>query len=196
MFKVLWVVSSALCPLFWPDPHKFICGNCKQPLHMSTNIMNDGIREGVLKESETGLFQTIPTNRIPDFSSHFPRRITLNKTEQRVKIEISVLELVTGKAIPSTTLVNSCCWSFWRQNYMLTMLTVYFMYSYSRRWFYSSGKQVVLKLCEYTLLYSLSFVLFLLSLILIPIAIIIYDIFTYKFQPTYKELRHEQDTSI
>ena len=48
--------------------------------------MNDGIREGV-KESETGPVQTTPTDRVSDFSSRFPRPTTLDRTEQRVKIE-------------------------------------------------------------------------------------------------------------
>jgi len=38
------------------------------------------------KESETGPFQTMPADRVPD-SSRFPGRITLNRAEQRVKIE-------------------------------------------------------------------------------------------------------------
>jgi len=76
------------------DPRNFICGNCRQPLHTSTNAVNHGIRPSFVfeesegaKESETGPFQTMPADRVPDLSSRFPRRITLNRTEQRVKIE-------------------------------------------------------------------------------------------------------------
>ena len=53
---------------------------------MSTNIMNDGIREGV-KESETGPFQSMPTEGAPDFSSRVSPRITVNMIEQSVKVE-------------------------------------------------------------------------------------------------------------
>ena len=78
---------------FDPDPHKFICENCKQPLHMSTNTLNDGIRR--VKAAKLTSFRPHP----PILSSLLKKAPNVVPSTDELEQLLSELSLAKEKAL-------------------------------------------------------------------------------------------------